>query len=400
MNRRSFVTASAAGLTAQTAFSYQRILGANDRIRTGVIGAGGRGRFVTGEFKEIGAEMAAVCDVYEPNLEAGLKAASTGAKPYGNYKRLLEDKSLDAVLITTPDHWHAQMTVDAVESGKDVYVEKPLAHTIAEGFRMIEATRRTKRIVQVGTQRRSAPLFMESQQIARSGELGAVRLVNSWWYNNQASINTAPVDGKLDWEQWLGTSPKRAFDPARFRNWYYYWDYSGGLMIGQAAHIVDAIHWYMGSDAPLAVTTSGGRVNIEGVEIPETTCMNIEYPQNYLAVFTVGYKAMHYNAFNDQCKQFHGDKARLDVGREWYSLYPQSNAIDMKPSREKRAPGSFNSATRDHIRNFLECVRSRKEPNAPVEAGQSTNIVLCMAIESLRTGRRMKWNSVARRAEA
>jgi len=398
MNRRQFAVTTAAA--AQSALAYQRTIGANDRIRVGVIGAGGRGRYLTGEFKEIGAEMAAVCDVAEANLEAGLKAASTGAKPYDNYKRLLEDKSIDAVIVSTPDHWHAQMTIDAVEAGKDVYVEKPLAHTIAEGYRMIEATRRTKRIVQVGTQRRSSALFQESRAIAQSGELGNVRLVNSWWYNHQASMNTSPVTGKVDWQQWLGTSPKREFDPIRFRNWYYFWDYSGGLMIGQAAHVIDAIHWFMNSDAPMAVTTSGGAVNIDGVEIPETTCMSIEYPQNYLAVFTVGYKAMRYNMFNDQCKQFHGDKARLDVGREWYALYPQSTAIEMKPSREKKMPGSFNPATRDHIRNFLDCIRTRNEPNAPVEAGQSTNIVLCMAIESLRTGRRMKWNPVSRRSEA
>lgn len=397
MERRTFV---ATALAAQQALSAQTPRSANDRIRVGVIGAGGRGRYLTGEFKEVGAEMAAVCDVYESNLQAGLKAANTGAKEYNNYKRLLEDKSIDAVIVSTPDHWHAQMTIDAVEAGKDVYVEKPLAHTIAEGYRMIEATRRTKRIVQVGMQRRSWPFFQEAHQIARSGALGNVRLVNSWWYNHQASISTNPVVGKVDWQQWLGTAPKRDFDPVRFRNWYYFWDYSGGLMVGQAAHIIDAIHWFMNSDAPLAVTATGGRANIEGVEITETTCMNIEYPENYLAVFTVGYKAMRYNSFNDQCKQFHGDKARFDVGRESYALYPQSNDIDMKPSRQNRVPGTFNSATRDHIRNFLDCVRSRNEPNAPVEAGQSTNIVLCMAIDSLRSGRRMKWNPTARKAEA
>jgi predicted dehydrogenase len=391
MQRRTFVA---------TALAAQRIHGANERLRVGVIGAGGRGRFLTGEFKEVGAEMAAVCDVYEGNLQAGLKVANTGAKEFNNYKRLLEDKSLDAVIVATPDHWHAQMTIDAVEAGKDVYVEKPLAHTIADGYRMIEATRRTKRIVQVGMQRRSWPFFQEAQQIARSGVLGDVRLVNSWWYNNQSAINSAPVEGKVDWQQWLGVSPKRDFDPVRFRNWYYFWDYSGGLMVGQAAHIVDAIHWFMGSTAPIAVTATGGRANIAGVEIPETTCMNIEYPENYLAVFTVGYQAMRYSSFNDQCKQFHGNKARFDVGRESYALYPQSTDIDMKPSRERRVPGTFNSATRDHIRNFLECVKSRNEPNAPVEAGQSTNIVLCMAIDSLRTGRRQKWNPVARKSEA
>jgi predicted dehydrogenase len=392
MDRRKFVAA--------TALSVSRIIGANERIRAGVIGSGGRGRFLTGEFKEVGAEMAAVCDVYEPNLTAGLKVSSTGAKSFDNYKRLLEDKSIDAVIVATPDHWHARMTIDAVEAGKDVYVEKPLAHTIDEGFRIIDAVRRTKRIVQVGTQRRSSDLFAQASQIVQSGETGNVRLVNSWWYNHTATPQKRPLEGKLDWNQWLGSAPKRDVDPFRFQNWYWFWDYSGGLLIGQAAHIVDVIHMTMKSMRPLAVTCSAGRVNVDGVEIPETTCLSIEYPENYLAVFTLGYKAMRYNAYNDQCKQFHGDKARLDVGREWWALYPQSNQIEMKPSKELKLPGSFNSATRSHIRNFLECTISRKEPNAPVEAGQATNIVLCMAMDALRAGKRLRWNEAARKVES
>jgi predicted dehydrogenase len=193
-----------------------RILGANDRVRAALIGAGGRGRYLTGEFKEIGVEMGAVCDVYEANLNAGLKVASTGAKAYDNYRRMLEDKSFDVVVVATPDHWHARMTMDAVEAGKDVYVEKPLAHTIPEGFQMIEAVRRTKRIVQVGTQRRSYDIFLEAKKIMDSGQVGDVHLVNSWWINYQAGLSTRTLQGKLDWKQWLGTAPQRELDPVRF----------------------------------------------------------------------------------------------------------------------------------------------------------------------------------------
>src|SRR4030095_10206651 len=174
--------------------------------------------------------------------------------------------------------------------------------------------------------------------------------------------------GKLDWNQWLGSSPKRDLDEKRFFNWYYFYDYSGGLLVGQAAHVVDAIQWFMGSKEPIAVTCVGGKVNLPGAEIPDTATLAIEYPENYLATFTLGYKAMRYNAFNDQLKQFHGSKARFDVGREWWALYPQSDAIEMKPSQEKKEPGSFGSAARAHIRNFLDCIKSRKDPNAPVEA--------------------------------
>jgi predicted dehydrogenase len=392
MDRRKFVAA--------TALSAARVYGAGERIRAGVIGSGGRGRLLTSEFKEVGAEVAAVCDVYEPNLEAGLKAASTGARRFDHYERLLEDKTIDAVIVATPDHWHAQMTIDAVEAGKDVYVEKPMAHAIDEGFRMIEATRRTRRVVQVGTQRRSSDLFGQAARIVQSGEAGNIRLVNSWWYNHAGDPRPRPLQGKLDWAQWLGTAPKRELDPFRFFNWYWFWDYSGGLMIGQAAHIVDAIHMIMGSSYPTAVTCSAGRVNVEGVEVPETTCMSMEYPENYLAVFTLGYKAMRYHLYNDQCKQFHGDKARFDVGREWWALYPQSGDIEMKPSKELKQPGSFAAATRSHIRNFIECIVSRKDPNATVEMGQATNIVLCMSMDALRAGMRLRWNHAARKVES
>lgn len=392
MDRRTFAAAAAA--------SRARIFGANDRIRAAIIGAGGRGRYLTGQFKELGVEMAGVCDVYEPNLQAVLKEANTGARAFDDYRKALDDKSFDAVVIATPDHWHARMVIDAAEAGKDVYVEKPMAHTIGEGFDVIAAVRRTKRVVQVGMQRRSAEMFLEAKRIMDSGQLGDIRLVTSWWLNHTASLTHRELSGKLDWNTWLGSAPKRPLDPVRFFNWYYFWDYSGGLLIGQAAHIVDAIQWYMGSSQPVAVTCTGGRVNLAGAEIPETATIAIEYPENYLATFTLGYKAMRYNPANDQLIQFHGNKARFDVGRECYALFPESQAVDMKPSVEKKRPGSFSSATAQHIRNFMECIRARREPNAPVEAGQATNIVLCMTMDSLRSGRRLRWNPDARRVEA
>lgn len=391
MQRRNFLL---------TAASAAAVRGANDRIRGAVIGSGGRGRLLTGEFKEIGVEMAAVCDVYKPNLEAGLKAASTGAKGYSDYRRVLDDKSLDVVVVSTPDHWHAQMVIDAVHAGKDVYVEKPMVHTPEEGYRVIEAVRKTKRIVQVGTQRRSFPLFQEAKGILASGEVGDVRLVNGWWYNHQTSVRQGNFQGEIDWKAWLGTAPKRDADPARFFNWYYYWDYSGGLMIGQAAHIVDSIQWLMNSGIPSAVVVGGGRPNLAGVEVPETTTMCLEYPENYLATFTVGYKAMRYSGTLDQLVQYNGSKARFDVGRESYALYREDpKAIELKAAKQKVEPGTFNSATRMHIRNLLECVKSRQEPNAPVEAGHATSVALCMAMEALRRGVRARWNEGQKRID-
>jgi predicted dehydrogenase len=390
MKRRTFLLATAA--------AQSRILGAADRIRAGLIGAGGRGRYLTGQFKEAGVEVGGVCDVYEPNLQAGLKEASTGAKPFRDYRRMLEDKTLDAVIVATPDHWHARMVIDAVEAGKDVYVEKPLAHKIDEGFRMIEAVRRTKRVVQVGTQRRSMELFIAARKIVEGRQLGDVRLVNSAWYNSTTALNNRKLAGDLDWKQWLGSAPGRPVDEQRFFNWYWFWDYSGGLLIGQAAHVLDCIQWYMNSPVPVAVTCTAAKPGIAGAEVPETASISIEFP-DYLAVFTLGYRAMRYHTFNDQIQQYHGDKARLDLGRESYALWPEQQTRDIKPSAEQKAPGAFNFATLAHIRNFMECIASRKDPNAPVEAGQATNILLCMAMDSLRSGKRLRWNAAAGRVE-
>ena len=391
MDRRTSVQATAA--------AGGRILGANDRIRTGLIGSGGCGRKVAGQFREVGADVVAVADVYAPNLQAGLKAASSGAKGYEDYRRLLDDKSLDAVLAATPEHWHAPTVIDAVRAGKDVYVEKPFAHQIQEGFDVIDPVRSTKRIVKVGTQRRRFDIFQEAKRIMDSGQLGDVRLVTSWWMNHTATLSNRQFEGKIDWKQFLGDAPKREPSAQRIFNWYYFWDYSGGLLVGQAAHIVDAIQWFMNSKAPLAVTCAGGKPNIPGAQITDTTTICIEYPENYFANFTLGYNAMQYRGSNDQIKPFHGSKVRFDVGREGYAFYPESGAVEMKASVQKKEPGSYNRATPMHVRNFFDCIRSRKEPNAPVEAAQATNIVLVMAMDSLRGGRRLKWNAARRAVE-
>ncbi|MCL4840775.1 MAG: Gfo/Idh/MocA family oxidoreductase [Bryobacteraceae bacterium] len=389
MQRRSFLLSSSALLAAQ------------DRVRMGVIGAGGRGRFLTGEFKEIGALMNAVCDVYEPNLTAGLAAASTGARGYTDYRQLLENKDIDAVLVATPDHWHAQMVIDAVEAGKDVYVEKPMCHTVDEGYRMVEAVRRTKRVVTVGTQRRSSPLFQEAAKFVTPERLGDVRLVTSWWLNHQRGLSDRKIEGKLDWKQWLGPAPARPLEDKVLFNWYYFWDFSGGLLIGQAAHMLDAIQWFMRADAPVAVTCAGGQVNLAGAEIPDTASVTLEYANNFIATFTLGYKAMRYHFHSDQLAQYHGSRARFDVGREHYELYDENpKEMELKPAVSVNKPGSFGPATRDHIRNFLDCIRTRRDPTAPVEEGLKTAIALIMTIESLRKGRRVRWNAALRQMES
>ncbi|MCB1021684.1 MAG: Gfo/Idh/MocA family oxidoreductase [Acidobacteria bacterium] len=388
MDRRLFLLSSAsAAALAQSP---------NETIRMGLIGAGGRGRTVTGEFKkDPKLRVHAVCDVYEPNLEAGLSAAGPGAKAYRNYKQLLDDKDVDVVLIATPEHWHHRMVLDAIAAGKDVYVEKPLCHSPEEGKELVEVQRKSDRIVQVGMQRRSYNLYKEARDLRRKGELGTVRMVRTYWLNNQASIRESPFGGPIDWEQWLGPAKARTGaiekNPAHFFNWRHMSDYAGGIVIDQGAHIYDSIHMIMDAGYPTAVNASACKGHIAGADQPESVVVIAEYPQDFLAVFTINYSAMRYEQRADQLNAYDGDKARMDIGREFLRVYP--SASPAAPSIAKEQPGGFTQATTDHVANFLECVRTRKEPAAPIEKGFHAALILQLANLSLEQGKKILWNA-------
>lgn len=352
--------------------------------------------------KNPGLDVAAICDVYEPNLERALSAATKASghapKAYRNYKELLADKDIDAVLIATPEHWHYQMVLDALAAGKDVYVEKPLCHTPEQGVRLVEAEKQSKQIIQVGMQRRSYDLYLQARQVVAAGTLGNVRMVRSWWLNNYlGSPKATKLDGKLDWEQWQGPAPKRAFDPDRFRNWRNYSDYAGGILADQGAHVFDGIHMLMGSGAPSAVTAAGGKPHRPGFDTPESVTACAEYPEDFLGVFTINYAAMKYKTRNDQLNQLDGDKARLDVAREEFNVYKQG-AEDTIAQSGKSELG-FNHATDLHVANFLECVRTRKRPTAPIALGFEAALVVQMANLSLKHGKRIRWNAEKKAVE-
>jgi predicted dehydrogenase len=339
--------------------------------------------------------MRAVSDVFEPNLEAGLSIAK-GAKAYRNYRDLLADKEIDAVIIATPEHWHHQMLLDALVAGKDVYIEKPLCQTPEQGVQLMDAARQSKNIVQVGMQRRSFTVYLKARDIRASGALGSVRLVRSWWINNNLSDKPAmELKGRLDWEQWQGPAPRRPLDPDRFYHWRSYSEYSGGIMADQGAHVFDGIHLIQGVGFPMAVNASAGRVHNSKYDTPETVIVTAEYPEDFLGVFTINYAGMHYPTRLDQLNQFDGDLARMDVGREFVSFYTQA-----KPeSPESTVTGSFAEATNAHVQNFLDCVRTRKQPNAPVEKGFQAALITQLANLSLKQGRRIRWNAGRREME-
>lgn len=395
MHRRIFLSMAATGAARQ-------VLGANDRIGLGVIGSGGRGTFVMSVFqKNPGLRVNAICDVYEPNLENALSVAkkTPGNEPkaYRRYQELLADKNVDAVLIATPEHWHHRMVLDALAAGKDVYVEKPLCQTPEQGVELVAAEKKTKQIVQVGMQRRSYQLYLDAHAIVAGSTLGNVRMVRSWWLNNFLG-GTAPtkLDGPLDWEQWQGPVKRTAMDPNRFRNWRFFSDYAGGIVADQGAHVYDGIHLLMDAPYPSAVTAAAGKPHKPGVDTPESVVVTAEY-EKFIAVFTINYAAMRYKSRNDQMNHLDGDEARMDIGREEFRVYKQG--AEDTPAMQKASTTGFGKATDAHVENFLECVRTRAKPTAPMALGFQAALVVQMANRSLKTGRRMRWNHAAQRVE-
>jgi predicted dehydrogenase len=376
----------------------------SDRVNLGVIGSGGRGVLVMSTFqKNPGLHVSAVCDVYEPNLERALSVAAKtqGASPkaYRSYRQLLDDRGVDAVLIATPEHWHHRMVLDALAAGKDVYVEKPLCQTPQQGVELVEAEERSKNIVQVGMQRRSYDLYLEGRKIVAAGTLGSVRMVRSWWLNNYlGGDTTVKLQGPLDWDQWQGPAPRRPMDPYRFRNWRFISDYAGGIVADQGAHVFDGIHLLMSASYPVAVNASAGKPHKTGVDMPESVVVIAEYPEDFAGVFTINYAAMRYNRRNDQMNHLDGDKARMDIGREDFKVYMQG--AEEKPAITLKSEKGFDFATDLHVQNFLECVRTRKTPSAPMRLGFQAALVVQMANLSLQRGRRLTWTAAAKKVEA
>jgi len=393
MDRRIFLLSSSAAALAQSP---------NERITLGLIGAGGRGRRVMIKFqKSANVKVHAVCDVYEPNLEEGLSIAGPGTKAYRDYRQLLDDPEIDAVLIGTPEHWHHRMTLDAMAAGKDVYVEKPLCHTPEEGKELVEAQRKSDRVVQVGMQRRSFGLYQEARDIRRAGRLGTVRMVRTYWLNSQTSIRRRRLEGPLDWKQWLGPAAERsgnvAPNPDHFFNWRHMADYAGGIVIDQGAHIYDAIHMIMDAGFPTAVAASACGGHMDGADQPESVVVVAEYPEDFLAVFTINYAAMKYESKDDQLNAYDGDRARMDIGRESLRIYDAADPA--VAALNKEVPGGFSQATVDHVENFLECVRTRATPTAPIEKGFQAALILQLANRSIEAGRKIRWNAETLEAE-
>src|SRR5262245_24615938 len=275
--RRDFAKATTAAALG-TALSARQVLGANDRIRLGFIGLGNRGDQVLDAFlAQRDAAVVAICDIYQPYLDFAARKVGNNPRQFRDYRRLLERNDVDAVVICTPDHWHALQTIHACQAGKDVYVEKPLSLSVAEGRRMVDAARRHNRVTQVGIHRRSADFVRQACDFVRGGGIGKVSVARAFHIQNEWPRGIGnPPDGQppegFDWDAWLGPAPRRPYNVNRtFYRFRWFYDYSGGQLTNFGVHYLDAIHWALGQEMPRAVTAMGGKFALEdNREVPDT----------------------------------------------------------------------------------------------------------------------------------
>lgn len=397
MERRHLLTA-----TAVAAASYRRILGAGDRVAVGIIGTGNRGSQVWAQaLAQPDVDPVAVCDVYEPHLEAALSAAKGRTKAYRDFRKLLEHSPMDAVLIATPDHWHAIQTIRACAAGLDVYVEKPLSLTVDEGRKMVEAARRFDRVVQTGSQQRSGPHYIEAVRIVRSGELGAVHHVEAGYERNSMPGFGSPEDtnapADFNYDMWLGPALARPYNPLRGHyHFRWFWDYSGGQMTNWGAHNIDIARWGLACETPKSVSGCGGRYAIrDSGETPDI--QEVVYDVDD-AVLT--WSARELNGTRGSYLVFHGTRADLELSRRGFSIRGQRwqrKDPPMLEDRESYPDNAQRSLNAHHMRNFLDCVKSRERPNADVEIGHQTAVFCHLGNIATRLKRTLQWDSARER---
>lgn len=423
MTRRSFLKT---GTLAATALSTSRIFGANERVNVGVIGFGLIGQIHTKSFlDQPDVEIAGVADAYAPRVDAGAALAGTRCAKYTDFRKLLENKDIDAVVVATPDHWHALMTMLACAAGKDVYCEKPLTLFVKEGRWMIDVARKHQRVVQVGVQNRSGPNFQRAAALVRGGRLGELVSIQNSYYRNVSPgfgnpPDQAPPPG-LDYDLWLGPAPKRPYNPNRsIYHFRWFWDYSGGQMTNLGQHSLDLVHFFLGVTAPKSVYSSGGRFHLkDNCEVPDTQDAIIEYPGfNVTCQYreaTAGAKGTGMGGL-----VFYGTKGFMPVGRTGFEIVPDPkinpvNAVAKvlpeghpvggpqpvpEPSTKESWTEPFKDDSGDamkdyrhHARNFLDSVKSRKQPIADLESGHQVATVCHLTNISLKTGRKINWNA-------
>jgi predicted dehydrogenase len=398
-NRRSFLKQSAiatgaiAAATRSARAKSKGILGANDRIRLGLIGCGGLGTNYhipkcqeMSRDKTLHVELAAVCDIYEPRKQQAKE--KSGCDLYHDYRKMLDRDDIHGVIIATPDHWHAKMTLDAMRAGKDVHVEKPMTLYWEEAKQVHEEAKRLNRVVQVGAEGTSRDCYWQARKIVESGKIGSVVWATGGVYRNVPSGDwNYPIDPRctpktLDWDAFLGPAPKRPFDPERYFRYRKYWDYSGGLAHDLLAHILAALQVCIGSEFPHRVSAAGGIYGVKDREVPDTFHMMVEYPSQYVATL-----------FTTQTTEqgiemaIRGNKGTIRFDRRDKSdreviVTPEdAYADEFKPFVVGEDPRP------EHEVNFVQCMRSRETPVLDAEMGYKSMVTLGLAVRSWREGK-------------
>src|SRR5262245_1317708 len=373
MTRRDLITS--AGPAVLTAASQLRILGANDRMSIGLIGCGARGNLLLPHFQKVNqAPLTAVCDVYRTRAEK-CQALAPGAKLFGDHRKLLEMPGLDAVVIATPDHWHAPIAIEALNAGKDVYVEKPLTLRMEEGPKIIRAARLNNRICQVGAQQRSGTHYIQARdEYIRTGKLGKINLVRTWWFDGggnpnpgntgsgghatPAGMKERPAD--LDWNRYLGPVRWREWDPPQYFNFRNYRDFSGGILTDKFVHWVDTVHMFMEQDGPEAADNIGGIYFAkDGRTVQDTINLHLEYPGAWICTYFNTPQA----GLQREGIEFCGTQGHLRIDRTKFEFFPpERNAAPVVVE-------CHTDLVEEHVADFLESCRSRKLSKGDVAFG-------------------------------
>ncbi len=402
-NRRRFLgrsVAATSGVAALSAASYARAADSpNEKINIAVMGVRGRGRGLAGGFagrKE--CRIAALCDVDSTAFASVLKAVEEkqgGSPPRveKDVRRLIEDKSIDALAIAAPNHWHALATIWACQAGKDVYVEKPASHNIWEGRKMVEAARKYKRIVQVGTQRRSSPHWTAAVEYVQSGKLGRVSLARAWVIHKRVNIGKAggaqPIPDTVDYDLWVGPAPMKPLMRKNLHyDWHWFWDYGGGELANNGIHMLDAARRIIAVDYPTAVASGGGKLYYDDdQETPDTQLVTYEYPNVVLVWEHRTWSNFGFEGHGSG-NAFYGDKGTLVIDDRGWQVTVDGKVVESGPGSDMESA---------HLQNFLDCVKDRRTPNADIEIGHISTSLCHLGNIAQRVGRKLVWDGAAER---
>ena len=391
LDRRRFLQSSGAGVATLSALTAAAAAAQpNEKITLAIMGVRGRGKeLIRGFCGFQDADIVYICDPDENVIPAAVKEVEKRQKKTPkvekDVRRVLEDKELTALVIAAPDHWHALATIWACQAGKHVYVEKPASHNLIEGRRMVEAARRHDRIVQLGTQRRSAAHFASAAELVRSGKLGKVPFARTWIAGNRKSIGhkpDGPVPPGVDYDLWLGPAPERPFNPNRFHyNWHWNWDYGTGEIGNNGIHALDMARFVLGLEAPLRVTSGGGKLFYDDdQQTPDTLVTTFDFPHTCLI-----WEHRIWSKTGFEVEPFgivlYGEKGTLVFDRKGWQVRDGIEASDKSSETE-----------RPHLRNFLDCVKEHKRPNADIEEGHKSTRLCHLGNIAFRTGRALRFD--------